>query len=386
MPVYLDNAATSFPKPPGVCEAVCDFMQNIGCNAGRGAYRQALRADRLLYDTRRALARLFNIAAAGRIVFTANVTEALNLALKGWLRPGDHVITSSLEHNAVWRCLKRLEKERHISIGVVNCNQQGVLEPAAVRRLINSRTRLIVLTHASNVTGTLLPIAEISEIAAAAGVPLLLDAAQTAGVYPIDVQALPVAMLAFTGHKGLMGPQGTGGLYIRDDIELLPLKEGGTGGHSRAEEMPADLPDRFEAGTPNLPGIAGLKAAVEFLLRQGIVSVRQQEMSLWRRARQILCSLPGVTVYGPEDPEKCVGVLSFNIAGVAPEKAAHWLDMHYGIMLRSGLHCAPLAHRSIGTLETGTLRIGLGFFNTEADMDILADGLRELLLRKHQLA
>lgn len=386
MPVYLDNAATSFPKPPEVWAAVGDFMQNIGCNAGRGAYRQALQADRILFEARRTLARLFNISAAARIVFTANVTEALNLALKGWLKPGDHVVTSSLEHNAVWRCLKRLERERKISVGVAGCDQQGILDPVAVRRLITPRTRLIVLTHASNVTGTLLPVAEIGEIAAAAGIPLLLDAAQTAGVYPLDVQTLPVAMLAFTGHKGLLGPQGTGGLYIREDIDLLPLKEGGTGGNSLAEEMPADLPDRFEAGTPNLPGIAGLKAAGEFLLRQGIARVRQHEMSLWQQARQILCSLPGVVVYGVEDPEKCVGVLSFNIAGVAPEKAAHWLDMHYGIMLRAGLHCAPLAHRSIGTLETGTLRLGLGFFNTKADLDMLAEGLRELLQRKHKLS
>lgn len=382
MEIYLDNAATSFPKPESVYQAVYDFMRNIGVNAGRGAYRRALAADKIIYETRRSLAKLFGIKEISRIVFTANVTEAINLALKGILQSGDHVVTTTMEHNVVWRPLKALERERGVKITAVPCDRQGRLTPRLVEEAINGSTRLIVLLHASNVTGTIMPVAEVGAVARRHGIPMLVDAAQTAGVLPIDVEGMGIDLLAFTGHKGLLGPMGTGGLYIRPGLEVKPLKEGGTGGDSLLEEQPPHLPDRLEAGTPNVSGIAGLKAAVEFILQEGVETIRKKEERLSALAWELLAAIPGVTLYGPPGAEERTGVISFNIEGLAPAKVGAILDEEYGIMVRTGLHCAPCAHRTIGTVERGTVRIGIGYFNTEAEIERLAEAVATISRRK----
>lgn len=378
MGIYLDNAATTFPKPAVVYEAVLDCLRRVGASAGRGSYRLALEADHLVFETRLALARLFNIGDPARLVFTANATEALNLALKGLLRQGDHVVTSSMEHNAVWRPLKVLERTRGIEITVVPCRPDGTLEVGDVSRALKDRTRLVVLTHASNVVGTVLPVGEIGRITRSRGILLLVDAAQTAGVYPIDVEEMAVDLLAFTGHKGLLGPMGTGGLYLGPGVTLEPLKEGGTGSESLLEEQPAVLPDRYEAGTLNVPGLAGLRAGVQYLLSEGVARVRRREKELTAYLLELLGGVAGLTVYGPRDPERQVGVVSFNLDRVGAERVAFILDDVYDIQVRSGLHCAPQAHRTIGTLDRGTVRIGLGYFNQESDLEALATALKEI--------
>lgn len=377
--VYLDNAATSYPKPEAVYRAVDHYMRHVGASSGRGGYRRALEADELLYRTRSALARLFNVKDAARIIFTANATESINLAVKGLLRPGDHVVTTSMEHNAVWRCLKDIEEERGIDITAVPCAPDGTVAPGDIENALCRRTRLIVFTHASNVTGTILPIAEIGQIGRRYGIPVLVDAAQTAGVLPIDVVHYNIDLLAFTGHKGLLGPFGTGGLYIAEGIDLKPLKEGGTGSQSRLERQPDTLPERYEAGTLNMAGLAGLGAGVRFILEEGIDRIRAREMELTAYALQVLSDLEGSVIYGPRDPERQVGVISFNLKDIAPEEVGYVLDEVYGIMVRVGLHCAPMAHRTIGTLDRGTVRVGLGYFNTKDDLDFLGEALRSII-------
>ncbi|QSZ27096.1 aminotransferase class V-fold PLP-dependent enzyme [Aceticella autotrophica] len=379
MSVYLDNAATSFPKPEVVYRAVDEFMRKIGVNAGRGAYRQALEADKIIYETRRNLAKLFNVKDVTRIIFTFNITDSINLALKGLLKSGDHVITSSMEHNAVWRPLKTIEKERGVSITAIPCDSNGVLDPQKVQDAITKRTKLIVLTHASNVTGTVMPIQDVGAVARENNVWFLVDAAQTAGLYPLDVEAMNIDLLAFTGHKGLMGPMGTGGLYIREGISIKPLREGGTGGDSILEYQPEFLPDRYEAGTPNVSGIAGLGAAVKFILNEGIEEIHKKETVLTNYALRKLSEIDKVKIYGPQSIIGRVGVISLNIGNLNPQKVGYTLDEKYGVMVRTGLHCAPCAHRTIGTINSGTIRIGLGYFNTEKDIDVFIDAIKDIL-------
>lgn len=379
MAVYLDNAATSFPKPEAVYITVDEFMRKVGVSAGRGAYRQALESDRIIYDTRKALSKIFNIKDVTRIVFTSSVTDSLNLALKGILDPGDHVITSSMEHNATWRPLKLLEKEKGIGITAVQCNPDGVLEPQNIRAAITAKTRLIVLIHASNVTGTVMPVAEIGAAARKYNIPFLVDTAQTAGLWPIDAEAMGIDLLAFTGHKGLMGPMGTGGLYIRDGISIRPLKEGGTGGDSILEHQPEALPDRYEAGTLNISGIAGLGAAVKFILSEGVEKIRNREADLTAFALEKLSETEGIMLYGPIGIKDRVGVISLNMMDLNPQKIGHLLDEKYGIMVRTGLHCAPCAHRTMGTVARGTIRIGLGYFSSEKDIDCFVQAAKDIL-------
>lgn len=375
MDVYLDNAATTYPKPLAVPEAIYDYIINNGGTSGRGSYEKAILADGLVYQTRKKLAKLFNHSDPKTVVFTASVTEAINLALKGILKPGDHVVTSSLEHNAVWRCLKTMERDLDISISIVPATPNGETSIADIKKAITSKTRLIVFTHASNVLGTIQPIEAIGALAKENDIVFLVDAAQTAGVLPIDVQAQNIDLLAFTGHKSLLGPMGTGGLVINSNVPIQPLISGGTGGDSAYEYQPDYYPNHLEAGTLNVSGIIGLNAALDFLNSEGIGNIRRKEDQLMDYALHALQTVPGIELYGPRNSAKTVGVIPFNLINQAPEELAFYLDQKCHVMIRSGLHCAPSAHRLIGTIFRGTCRIGIGYFNETSHIDTLVNGL-----------
>lgn len=378
--VYFDNAATSWPKPPQVKSAMVKFLEQVGGSPGRSGHRMSIAASRLIGDARDALAQLFNVGDPSRIAFTKNSTEALNIATLGWLQPGDHVITTSLEHNSVMRPLRFLEEQGRIELTVVPCSSTtGGLDPDDVRRVLRPKTRLLAIVHASNVIGTLLPIREIGAIGHAVGAPLLVDASQTAGAYPIDVEALGIDMLAFTGHKSLLGPTGTGGLYVREGLDPLPLMRGGTGSRSELEIQPDFMPDKYESGTLNAVGIAGLGAGVEFLLDQGVQQVYQHEQALVGRFLAGAAQLPHLIVYGSQDLGQGVGVVSFNIAGMSSSRVGLMLDQGFGIMTRIGLHCAPAAHHTIGTFPNGTVRFGFSYFNTLSEVDYALQALAKII-------
>jgi cysteine desulfurase family protein len=378
--IYLDNAATTWPKPSCVTQAVVNYMNEVGANPGRGSHRLAIAAGRIVYDAREALARLFGVADPLRVVFASNATEALNLVLLGYLHPGDHVVTSSVEHNAVMRPLRYLESTG-VQLTVVPCTPQGTLDPTNIERAIRPNTVMLAINHASNVMGTLLPVAEIGVLARRHGMLLLVDSAQTAGVQPTDATAMQIDLLAFTGHKGLLGPQGTGGLCLgeRVDLERLrPLKRGGTGSLSEFEQQPDFLPDKYEGGTVNASGIAGLGAGVRFVLEQGIERIRAHEEGLTARLLAGLQEIPHVQVYGTLDAAQQTATVSFNVAGVEPSDVALRLDDEFGVLCRAGLHCAPAAHRTIGTYPRGTVRFGLGYLNTLEEVDAALAAVRQI--------
>jgi cysteine desulfurase family protein len=369
--IYLDNAATSWPKPPQVKEAMNRFIEEIGANPGRSGHFLSIEAARIIYEAREALSVLFHSKDSSRIVFTLNATESINLALKGLLKPRDHVITSSMEHNSVMRPLRDLE-EKGIELSIIPCSNEGMMDPQEVEKKIESNTRMVVLNHASNVTGTLLPIREVGQIARKYNLLFLVDAAQTVGAYPIDVERDGIDLLAFTGHKSLYGIQGTGGLVIGERInekEMIPLKLGGTGSRSEFEVQPDFLPDRFESGTPNGVGIAALLAGVQFVMGKGVERIRQNEMTLIGKLIMGLKKIPQVKLYGPEHTEDRIATLSFNLAQLSPSNGALGLEKGFGILSRPGLHCAPAAHHTIGTFPEGTIRFGLSAFNTEAEIE-----------------
>jgi len=378
MGVYLDNAATSWPKPESVYRAVEDFMRNVGATPGRGGHWREEQAQRIATEARRAIAGLVNAPAPEGVIFTMNATQAINIGLKGLLRPGDHVITSSIEHNAVWRPLKALER-RGVLLTAIPCAPDGTLDPEDVARAIRRETRLLVVTHASNVLGTLLPIGELGKIAHQHGIYFMVDAAQTAGAYPIDMQAMHIDLLAFAGHKGTYGPHGTGALVLRPDIHLDTIMEGGSGIHSADEEMPAELPLRLEPGSQNAAGIAGLLAGVRFVLETGVERIRRHEMGLTRRFIERIADIPGLRILGPADLSQRVAVISLTVKGYFPDQLAAVLDKVFDVATRAGLHCAPQAHRTAGTLEDGALRFSPGYFNTEEDIDFAAQALHEAL-------
>jgi cysteine desulfurase family protein len=375
--IYFDNAATSWPKPAPVCAALTDYFGEAGGNPGRSGHRMSIAAARVVEGAREALADLFRAGDPSRIVFTQNATHALNLALYGLLRPGDHVVTTSVEHNSVMRPLRHLES-RGVEMTVVSCANDGTLDVQSVRRAIRPSTRLLVTTHASNVAGTLLPVAELGRLSREQGILYLVDAAQTAGAAPIDVQEMRVDLLAFTGHKALLGPTGTGGLYIREGIELTPLMRGGTGSESAREIQPEFLPDAHESGTLNVAGIAGLAAGVRFLRGLGIEAVQANERKLVARFLGGASEIPRLVVYGPRDAARQSGVVSFNLAGVVPSEAGLLLDQSFGIMARTGLHCAPAAHRTLGSFPEGTVRFSFGWFNTAEEVETALQALREI--------
>lgn len=383
--IYLDNAATSYPKPKEVGQAMLYFLEKVGASPGRSGHRLSIEAGRMLYQTRESLAELFNVDDPLRIIFTLNVTEALNLVLKGLLQPGDQVITSSMEHNSVMRPLRDLEK-KGIGVKVVSCSPKGLLEPQDIEKSINKNTRLIVLNHGSNVVGTLLPIIEVGEIARKNDILFLVDAAQTAGCYPLDIKRDNIDLLAFTGHKALFGPPGTGGLVIGERVEvkkLNPLKTGGTGSRSEFEEQPGFLPDIYESGTPNTVGLSGLNEGVRFILKEGINKIRQHELDLYQKLISGLKEIPKVILYGEEKVEKRVAVISFNIKQQLPSEVGLRLDEEYSIMCRVGLHCSPASHKTIGTFPTGTIRFSLGWFNTFKEIDQAIIAIKNLAKGKY---
>jgi len=382
MSVYLDNAATSFPKPEAVYQAVLHAMRDIGASPGRGGHRRSLAAGRLLFQAREVVARLFAITDSSRIIFTHSATEALNMALRGILDSGDHVVTTSMEHNSLLRPLMALHRQG-VAVSVVEADARGLVDPEDVKRALTPRTRMIAVGHVSNVCGTVQRLDAIASVAHEAGALLLVDAAQSAGSMAIDVQTLGIDLLAAPGHKGLLGPQGTGFLYAAPGLRIRPLLAGGTGSSSTLEEQPDTLPEGLEPGTHNLPGIAGLKAGVEHVLAQGVEAIGRHERDLLAQADEALRQIDGVTLYGPADPQCRGSVLSFTVTGLDAAELAFLLDRDYDIAVRSGLHCAPRAHRTIGTFPGGTVRMSPGCFNTSEEIAIFCRAVVECV-RKYR--
>ena len=378
MGVYLDNAATSWPKPEAVYLAVDHFMREVGATPGRGGYQQEEEALQIADETRSTLAQLFHAPDSQGVVFTFNATHAINMAVKGLLHPGDHVVTSSIEHNAMWRPLKALEK-RGVVITTVPCTPDGMLDPADVESALRPDTRIVAMLHASNVLGTILPIAEVGEIVHHHKALLLVDAAQTAGSYPIDMQAMGIDLLAFAGHKGTFGPPGTGGLVVMPGIHLETWVEGGSGFPSRPETMPDELPLRLEAGTQNSAGVAGLLAGVQFVLEQGVEKIHAHEMTLASQLIEHLHAIPGLSILGPGNLDHRTAVVSITVDNYIPEQLSAVLDKVFGVATRAGLHCAPQAHKVAGTLEIGALRFSPGYFNTAEEIDYAVESLRNIL-------
>jgi len=383
--IYLDNAASSWPKPDETWQAMEHFMRNVGANPGRSGHRLSIEAGRILIETREALAELFGIDDSLRICFAKNATEALNLAICGILHPGNHCITSSMEHNSVMRPLRALEK-KGLEVAVVPCSSQGELDPQEIEKAVKKNTRLIVMTHASNVVGTVMPVGEVGKIACKHGIFFCIDAAQTAGAYPIAVEEMQIDLLAFTGHKALYGPQGIGGLYIKRGLEkeLEPLMRGGTGSRSEFQEQPDFLPDKYESGTPNTVGVAGLGAGVRFILTQGITQIRAKEQGLTRMLIEGLGSIPGVSLYGCRDAARQVAICSFTITGLTPSEITMELDEEFAIMSRPGLHCAPAAHQCIKTFPHGTVRLSAGYFTTEEEIASALEAVGRIAARSRK--
>lgn len=376
--IYMDNAATTFPKPEAVYQAVDFFNRHMGGNPGRGSNKATLQAGSLLIDCRDALADLFNIVDSSNIAFTVNITEAINLAIKGILKPGDHVISSSMEHNAIARPLQVMTQQNGVEWTVVPCGGDGSLDPEELRKAIQPNTKMICILHASNLTGTLMPVEEVGKIAREHNLLFVLDTAQTAGVIPIDVEKQSIDLLTFTGHKGLLGPQGTGGIYVRPGLNISPLKQGGTGSLSEYLEHPSFMPDLLESGTHNTPGIAGLLAGLNFIKENGLEKIRTHEQELCERLMKGLKEIPGVVIYGPADSKKRTAVVAFNINNMDCGEVSTQLDYKYGVVTRSGLHCAPLAHKTIGTFESGSCRLSPGFFSSMEDVNIVIKAVHEI--------
>jgi cysteine desulfurase family protein len=379
--IYLDNAATSFPKPEGVYEAVDHYQRRVGAAVGRGAYEASVDATALVQRCRKKVAELFGAESPDRIIFTFNGTDSLNLALHGSLDAGDHVVTSVVEHNSVLRPLREIHERIGIDVTCVEADSAGQVDPADVRSALRPRTKLVALTHASNVTGGIQPIAEIGKMVREAGVLFLVDAAQTSGHLPIDLRSLAVDLLACAGHKGLLGPLGTGVLYVRPGVEsrLRSFRQGGTGTQSELDRQPDTLPEKYESGNHNAPGLVGLEAGVSWILKCGVAEISRHEREVADRLRRGLMAIDGVRLYGPADVANCVGVVSLSIVGHDPQDVAAILDQSFGIQARAGLHCAPGAHRAIGTLAGGgTVRLSVGAFTTENDVDAACAAIAQI--------
>lgn len=382
--IYFDNAATSWPKPEVMIKAMTEFNANVGANPGRSGHRLSIEASRIIFNARETIASLLGTDDPHTVIFTRNATEGINTIVRGLLKTGDHVITSSMEHNSVMRPLRALEAEG-IGLSMVQCFGTGDISPDDMIAAIRKNTRMIIITHASNVTGTIMPIAEIAEMAHAKGVLVCVDAAQSAGSLPINVLKDNIDILVFTGHKSLNGPQGTGGFYIRKGLETLisPLERGGTGSRSEFEEHPDFMPDRFESGTPNTIGIAGLGAGAAHVAAIGIDTIRKHEITVTELFLDGISSIKGVKVYGDMNPQRRTALVSFTIEGLSPSEISFELDERFYIMSRPGLHCAPSAHRTIGTFPDGTVRFSFGMFTTKEEIRTAIKAI-EILSREHK--
>lgn len=375
--IYLDNAATTMRKPPQVGEAVLQAMNTMG-NASRGAHREALTASRIVYNTRLKLAELFHCARADHVVFTCNSTEALNIAISGTLEPGDHVITTMMEHNSVLRPLYRHMDEHGGVLSFVQCDDLGRPKYEEVEALITPKTRAIVCTHASNLTGNVVDLRRVGAIAKKHGLLFIVDASQTAGVIPIDMEEMNIDLLCFTGHKGLMGPQGTGGLCVREGVEVRPWKVGGSGVQSYSRTQPVEYPTRLEAGTLNSHGIAGLSAALDFIRETGVETIGQHEQALMRRFYKRVKDIPGVKIYGDFSGEEKAAIVALNVGDYDSGAVADELSESYDIAVRPGAHCAPLMHKALGTTDQGAVRFSFSWFNTEEEIDSAVRAIREI--------
>ncbi len=375
--IYLDNAATTYPKPKSVYKNVMDAMTKYGANPGRGSHAMAIEGARVIYETRELLAELFNLDDPMKVILTFNATDGLNMAIKGILRPGDHVVTTAMEHNSVLRPIKELE-----NIGVentiVSCSHEGKINVEDIEAAIKTNTRMVVTTHVSNLTGTIFPIEKIGEMCKRRNVLYLVDGSQSAGVLEIDMQKQHIDFLAVPGHKGLLGPQGTGALLINSDAEIKELKEGGTGSESSNPHQPNFYPDKLEAGTHNLPGIAGLNAGLKYILSKGTKSILSHEKNILETFINEMRKNPKIVIYGPEDINDRSGVVPVNIAGMDSSEVAYILDTEYNIAVRPGLHCAPLAHKTIGTENIGAVRFGIGPFTKRSDVIAAVKALNEI--------
>ncbi len=378
--IYLDNAATSWPKPPEVLKAMTDALERSGGNPGRSGHRLSVEAARLIYQTREDIAEFFNSGDPMGVIFTSNATHALNLAIYGLLHPGDRVVTTSMEHNSVMRPLRHLEK-KGVALHVVPCAEDGTVDPAGMAKAVTPGTKLVISVFASNVVGTIMPVKQIADIAHRAGALFLVDAAQAAGALPVDIQELAIDLFAFTGHKALLGSPGSGGLVVRrgiDASQIEPLMRGGTGSQSELEEHPAFLPDRFESGTPNLVGIASLQAGIRWLRQRGMDAIREHEKVLARQLIEGLSQIPGVKIYGTLDAERCVAIVSFTVEGKTVSEIGMRLDEEHDVLVRVGLHCAPAAHRTIGSFPEGTVRLAPGIFTTPAEVETALRAIAEV--------
>ena len=374
--IYMDNAATTMHKPQEVIDAVVNAMNSMG-NAGRGASEAALSASRVIYDTRDRLAELFGAEDARRIAFTSNSTESLNIAIKGSLNPGDHVITTMLEHNSVLRPLYEMQ-EKGVKLTIVKSNPKGTLDIRDIEDAITPETKMIICTNGSNLTGNYVDVSVIGKMAHAHGLMFVVDASQTAGVFPINVQEMNIDILCFTGHKGLLAPQGTGGIYVKEGIELRPLKTGGSGIQTYSKEHPVQMPTALEAGTLNGHGIAGLHAALGYLKKEGIDNIRRKEQELMWRFYNGVKDIPGVKIYGDYSQKERCAIVTLNIGDYDSSEVSDELLMEYNISTRSGGHCAPLMHKALGTVEQGAVRFSFSHYNTEEEVDTAVRAIHEL--------
>lgn len=378
MKVYLDNASTTFPKPKVVADSIYNYLVNIGGNANRSNHSNALESNRELFLARERVASFFNFDKIENVIFTNNITSSLNILIKGTLKEGDHVITSSIEHNSVIRPIISCKENLNVEVDFVEANSKGFVNPNDIEKLIKDNTKLVVITHASNVIGTIQPIKEIGNICKSHGVFFIVDTAQSAGTVPIDFKEINASALAFTGHKSLLGPQGIGGFIIDDDLNNIctTIIEGGTGSLSHEIHQPTFMPDKFECGTLNIPGIVGLSNAIDFINKIGINNIKEKNSILYKKLLNGLLDIDRFEVYGDITGSKATTSLSFNLKGVDTSELSFYLET-YGISNRSGLHCAPMCHKSIGTFPSGTVRLSISYFNTEEDIDYVLSVLKK---------
>jgi len=380
--IYLDNAATSFPKAPGVSESMCAYINNIGCNINRGAYSSSYGAEETVFETRELICKLFNFQKPENVIFSKNITESLNVIIKGLFKQGDHIIVSSMEHNAVMRPLNSMVS-RGIEYSKVQCNILGELNIEALIKEIKPNTKAIIITSASNVCGTIMPLKEIGQVAKKNNIYFIIDSAQGAGFIPMNYQSLGADIIAFTGHKGLLGPQGIGGFIINDELAALvnPLIEGGTGSLSEEEVQPPYMPDKFEAGTLNIPGIFGLNASLKYLLSTGVDTIREKELFLTQKFIEEVKNIPGAKLIGIPSINNRTAVISIEFTSDTIDNGiiAHYLSNDYGIMTRCGLHCAPSAHKTLGTFPNGTVRFSFGHNNTLEEVEYTIESINKCI-------